>query len=180
MRRTITFIAMIAAFSVCSGCSMLQTVMPVLLTDANVVSLLNTFDQREIDIGQLALRKASSEDVRSFAARLVTEHRRMMEETGRLALQMEVQPHKPALASALERDHREVMEALANTAGLDFDRAYITYQTKRHDQAFNLVQDTEHSVTSSHLRQHLREIRMNLQSHFAAARSLARQVMARQ
>lgn len=164
MRRTITLMPMIAASSVCSGCSLIQTVMPVLLTDANVVSLLNSIDQNEIDAGRLALRKASSEDVRSFAARLVTEHRRMMEDTGRLALQMKVQPHKPTLALALESDHREVMEPLANTSGLDVDKAYITYQTKMHDQAFNLVQDTEHSVTSSHLRQHLRETRMNLQN----------------
>lgn len=180
MRRTITLIPMIAAFSVCSGCSFIQTVMQVLLTDANVVSLLNTIDQSEIDAGQLALRRASSENVRSFAACLMTEHQRMMEDTGWLALQMKVQPNKPALASALERDHQDAMEELRNTSGLDFDKAYIMYQTKMHGQAANLVQDTEHSVSSSQLQQHLRDIRMNLQSHFAAARSMERQVMARQ
>jgi len=175
-----TFIPIIAAFSVFSGCSLMQTVMPALLTDANVFSLLNTINQGEIDTGRLALQRASSEDVRSFASRLMTEHQRMMDDTGRLALQMKVQPKKPALASALENEHQDVMEGLRNTSGLDFDRAYITYQTKMHGQVADLVQDTEQSVSSSHLQQHLQEIRLNLQSHFAAARSLGRQVMARQ
>ncbi len=180
MRRTTTFIPMIAAFSVFLGCSFIQTVMPALLTDANVLSLLNTINQNEIDAGQLALQRASSEDVRSFAARLMTEHQRMMEDTGRLALQMKVQPNKPALASALERDHQDAMEELRNAFGLAFENAYVMYQTKMHGQAANLVQDTEHSASSSQLRQHLRDIRLNLHSHFAAARSLERQVMARQ
>jgi putative membrane protein len=175
-----TFIAMIAALSGLSGCSFVQTVMPVLLTDANVVSLLNTFHQSEIEAGQLAMQRASSENVRSFAVRLVTENQRMMEDTGQLVLQMNVQPNKSALALALESDHRKAMEELRNTSGLDFDKAYIAHQTKIHDRAVNLVQDMEHSVTSSHLRQHLHETAMNLHSHFAAARSLAHQVMARQ
>ena len=58
---------------------LLQRAMPGTLSNANVVAVLNTIDTSEIEAAQLAKQKASSQAVRTYAARLIDDHTDMMQ-----------------------------------------------------------------------------------------------------
>ena len=156
-----------------SGCSLGQRMMPgSTMSNADILGLLNTINRSEIDAGQLAEQRASSQEVRSYASRMAREHQMMMQKINKLAQRLDVQPQKPALASTMGETHQETMEELQTKSGPDFDNAYITYQVKMHRQAVDLVKDAATSVDNPNLKLHLREVRPDLQNHLAAAQSL--------
>jgi putative membrane protein len=179
MRSIITIILTMAGTALLSGCAMTQRAMPSTMSDANVVSVLNTIDKTEIDAGQMAKQKASSSDVRSFAAHIVDDHMTMTEKHRRLVEQLNIQPEKPRLASALQGTHEEAMKELQTKSGSDFDRAYIEYQIKMHEQAIKLVEDTAESADNAQLKRHLMQAKPDLQSHLSAAKTLNRQLAQR-
>lgn len=181
MKSAVTVVVTITAGIFISGCSLVQRAMPgSAMSNAEIISVLNTIDHSEIDAGQLALQKASTPEVRSFASRIVREHEMMMQNTGRLAHRLNVQPQKPALASTMEDTHREAMEKLGGKYGSDFDKAYIAYQVKMHEQALGLVKDAAQSVENQTLKLHLREMRPDLQNHLVSAQSIEQRVVAQQ
>jgi putative membrane protein len=164
---------------VLSGCSLFQWAAPgATLSDANVLAMLDTISVGEVDAAQLAQRKASSEQVRTFASRMLNEHSTMIQDTRQLAQRINVHSKTPALASTIGETHRKTMEELRTLSGREFDQAYLKYQIKMHEQAIDLVQDTAGSVENSVLRQHLIKTRPDLESHLSAARAVERQVIA--
>jgi putative membrane protein len=162
------------------GCAAVERTMPSMLSDANLVSVLNTIDVSEIDAAQLAKEEASWLSVRTYAMHLIEDHTIMMQKDLELVNRMKVQPDKPKLASALESTHQETMEELHKMSGKDFDRAYIAYQVTMHQQALKLVEDTADSADDPRLQYLLRQARPDLQSHLAMAQDLQRQLVAQQ
>jgi putative membrane protein len=175
-----SFVAvMLTTGTVFSGCSMVQRAMPgVTMSNANVFAVLDTIDRSEIAAAQLAGEKASSEQVKAFASRIIHEHATMMQDTHQLAQRMDLQSEQPSLASTMEALHREMMKKLEGKSGRDFDDAYLEYEIKVHEQAIYLVQDMADSPDDPRLRQRLRQTRPDLQSHWSAARAAERRLAA--
>ena len=157
------------------SCAFTQRVMPVTMSNANVVGVLNTIDQIEVDAGQLGKEKAASPKVKTFAARLAHEHTASLQGRHRLAEKLDMDPQKPQLAMALEHMHGESTTLLQKKSGRDFDEAYIKGQIMMHEQMIKLLEDTEATMDQPDLRQHLRYSRPDLLSHLSAARAVARQ-----
>lgn len=165
MKSALTVVAITAGI-LFSGCSLAQRAMPgSTMSNAEVIGLLNTINRSEIDAGQLAKQTASTQEVRSFASRMVSEHEMMKQKVNQLAQRLSVQPQKPALASTMESTHQETMEELRTKSGSDFDKAYMAYQVKMHEQAVDLVNDVAHSADNQSLQLHLREATPDLQNH---------------
>jgi putative membrane protein len=162
-----------------SGCSLFQWAMPgTTLSDANVIAMFDTINLSEIDAADLAKQRASSE-VRTFASQMQDEHAAMLQDTRQLAQRINIQPQAPALASTAGTAHLKTMEELRQLSGADFDRAYVKYQIKMHEQAIALIQDTADSIDDQRLQQHLRKARPDLDSHLSAARSIERNLIAK-
>ena len=164
--------------SLLCSCAFTERVMPLTMSHGNVVAVLNTIDQTEAEAGELGKQKGASSNVRSFASRLAHEHRTSIIDRQHLAEQINVQPQKPSLASALEDMQEESKRLLEQKSGRDFDEAYIQKQISIHQQMVGLIQDTEDSMDDPALRQHLRYIRPDLLSHLSAARAVDRQLSA--
>jgi len=176
-----TYVALaLSAGGLLTGCAAAQRAMPGTMSDANVVAVFNTIDRSEIEAAQLAKQKASSPTVRDFAERMMDEHRAMLDKRRDLAGRLNIQPEKPQLASALNDTHQESMEELRKKSGADFDRAYLDYQVKMHEQAAKLAEETGESTDHSRLKQHLMEARSDIRSHLASAQDIQRQAVAQQ
>lgn len=174
MRSSLSVMVIIAACSFFSACSLVQRVMPGAMSDADVVGVLNTVNRSEIEAGQLARDRAASSEVRAYASQMVNEHQLKMHNTTQLARRIGVRPRTPALAQTLENTHREAMTQLRDKSGRDFDRTYLEYQIKMHQQSVNLVEDTAGSVDHAELKRFLRETRPDLQKHLSAVLSIQR------
>ncbi len=177
--RQFIIIAAIAG-TVMSGCAAAQRAMPGSMSNAAVIGTFNSVDLTEIDAARLAKDKGSSPAVREFADRMIREHTTMLQNRQQLAKQLNIQPETPSLATSMKSTHDETMERLRTKSGSDFDRAYLEYQVKMHEQAVKLAQDTGESSDNARLKQHLMEARPDLQSHLAAAKSVQRQILAKE
>jgi putative membrane protein len=178
--KPLTIVITLASGVILYGCSLFQWAMlGATLSDANVLAMLDIINLSEIDSADLAKEKASSEEVRTFASRLLTEHTAMMQETRQLAQQINVDPQMPVLASIVGTRHQETMEELRSMSGADFDQTYLKYQIKMHEQAIDLVQHTADSVHNRRLHHHLKGARQDLLTHLSTASAIERHVVAR-
>lgn len=78
-------------------------------------------DMAEIQLGQLALQKASSEDVKQFAQKIIDDHTKLDEQVKPIAMQVGVTA--PTQVSAKDR---ALMTKLQSLSGSAFDKAYVT------------------------------------------------------
>lgn len=161
------------------SCAMAERDLPRTMSDANIVSVINTIDQGELDTAYLALFKASA-PVRQYAAHLVHEHTAKLDKNRTFVHSMNLVPDKLRLSSVLQDITPAQVATLRTKSGLDFDLAYLASEVIRHDQAIKLEEDTTNAVADSHLRQHLKAASSELQNHLMAAKSLQQQLLSEQ
>lgn len=156
------------------GCALFQQVLPGLtLSDADVISVLDSLDAAEIAAAKLAQEKATAPEVQAFAGRVLKEHRQLGEANGRLATQLAVH-RPPALVSRLTETHEQAMQALHTTSGPAFDRAYVQHEITQHIMAFNFIEAAAETEGNPILKQELVRTGPDLLSHLSAARALER------
>lgn len=91
-------------------------------------------DKAEIQLSQIAQQKATREDVKQFAGRMVQDHTRTSEELKSIAGK-----HNVSLPTALDRKHQQAVEKLQGmVAGADFDRQYLKLLLDDHQKAVSL------------------------------------------
>ena len=83
----------------------------------------------EVQLGNLAQQKAASDQVKQFAARMVTDHTKANDELKRIASKKGVQ-----LPSSLDKKHQSDMDRLQKMSGADFDKAYMSHMVDDHKQ----------------------------------------------
>jgi putative membrane protein len=117
----------------------------------------------EVQLGKIALQKASNEKIKEFAQRMVDDHSRVSDELSGIAAKESI-----VVPNELDAKHKAVVDRFSRmSAGSDFDRAYITDMVRNHRAdmgAFEQEQDNgqNHDLTSwagstlPTLRDHLR------------------------
>jgi putative membrane protein len=83
----------------------------------------------EIQLGQLAQQKSTSEDVKQFGQKMVTDHTQMADQLKPIAQQLNI----PATPSLPMKD-KMIYTKLKNLSGPDFDREYIKAMVKDHQK----------------------------------------------
>jgi putative membrane protein len=73
----------------------------------------------EVELGRLASERGTSDAVKQFAQRIVTDHGKADEELTQLAQRPGI-----ALPSDLDAKHKQLIDRLAKLSGAEFDRAY--------------------------------------------------------
>jgi putative membrane protein len=81
----------------------------------------------EVEMGQLAKERGMSDEVKSFANRMVTDHSKANDELKQLAASKGV-----ALPTETDKSHKKKMDKLGKLQGPDFDRAYMKDMVKDH------------------------------------------------
>jgi putative membrane protein len=160
-----------------ASCSLLQETMPgITLSDANVMGVLKSLGQGEIDAAQLAQEKAAAPEVKAFAARVLKEHQELDRANGRLAEDLSLEPQPSQLVSQLRQSHEDAMRVLRATAGPAFDRAYVDHEIRQHVRALYFVEAAADSEATPRLKQELVRAGPDLLSHISAARALERRL----
>jgi putative membrane protein len=81
----------------------------------------------EVELGQLAADKASSDDVKKFGQRMVTDHSKANDELKTLA-----QSKSITLPSQVDAKDKATHDRLAKLSGAAFDRAYMAHMVTDH------------------------------------------------
>jgi putative membrane protein len=102
------------------------------VSDAEILGAINARDANLIEVSTLASTKASSGEVKAFAADVLQDHQRSLTRGGELAKELGLSRELPA-DSAMARMQVEVMDRLSLLSGAAFDQAYVKYVLDAHD-----------------------------------------------
>lgn len=99
----------------------------------------------EVQLGQLALQKASNNEVKQFAQRMIDDHSKGNNELMQLAKSRNV-----VLPQTLDAKHKNMQSKLSQLQGQAFDKEYMRHMVEDHEevmgqfqQASKFVQDPE-------------------------------------
>jgi putative membrane protein len=121
----------------------------------------------EVESSQLALERATSDDVKAFAEHMIEDHTAAGEKMKAAAANDGVTP--PAAMAEKEQAQLKQLQAAEGDA---FDPAYVAAQTTAHDEAVALFEEFSTQGEDSALRGFAGETLPTLQEHQAMVRKL--------
>lgn len=125
----------------------------------------------EVQMGNLALQKASSADVKAFGQRMVTDHSKANEELQALAT-----AKGAALPTELTGEMKDAYDHLNGLSGAEFDKAYMKHMVEDHEKDVAEFDKASTSATDADLKAWAGKTLPTLQSHLQNAKDVARKV----
>jgi putative membrane protein len=106
--------------------------------DKDFVKTAMEINLAEIQIGHLVLKQSTSEPVKNFARRMITDHTRLESEITPVAATIGV-----AAPTELAPDDRALLTKLKGESGADFDSTYVNAMVEGHRKAVQLYKTEE-------------------------------------
>ena len=125
----------------------------------------------EVQMGNLALQKASNADVKAFGQRMVTDHSKANAELAQLATTKGL-----ALPTELTGEHKEMFDHLSSLTGAEFDKQYMKHMVEDHEKDVAAFDKASTSATDSDLKSWAGKTLPTLKEHLEQAKTTARKV----
>lgn len=109
------------------------------IDDAQIASIVVTANQVDIDTGKLAVSRASTETIRSFAQLMVTDHTGVNEAAIDLATSLRVTPQDNPTSRSLKAGGERSTAHLRTLSGAAFDKAYVDGEVAYHQQVIDAL-----------------------------------------
>jgi putative membrane protein len=149
------------------------------LTDVEVQSMarLHHINQMEQDMGKLGGEHAKAAEVKSYAARMVRDHKKSDGQVMSLAKKRGVTLSEPTPKNDAEKKQMEeemaTMTKLRSLEGEEFDREYIAAMVKGHADAVQMVSDARAQAKDPAVISLLKSTLPVIQKHHDEAEKLA-------
>ncbi len=108
-------------------------------TDAQIVRIVETADDIDINYAKLALSKATDKRVRDFAQQMITDHSAVQKSVIELAAKLNVTPADNETSNALKAQAEQTTQKLRGLKGNKFERAYVDNEVAYHEAVINAV-----------------------------------------
>jgi len=146
------------------------TASPVALTTAEKDFLSNAARSGmvEVQLGNMAAQKASSEDVKQFGERMATDHSQLGQKLQQLATNLGFQ-----LPGDLKPEQQNLVSRLEKLSGKAFDREYIKEMVKDHAKDVSEFERAANQATNADIKQFASNALPTLRDHLNMAREIA-------
>jgi putative membrane protein len=121
----------------------------------------------EVQLGQLAQQKASSQRVKDFGQMMVTDHSKANTQLKTLAASKNV-----VLPDSLSQDQQEDINDLRQKSGEEFDEAYMDEMVKDHKHDINVFQNAGEDIGDSDVKAFISQTLPVLQVHLDSAQEI--------
>jgi putative membrane protein len=125
----------------------------------------------EVELGKLASEKGSSDEVKQFGQRMVTDHTKANDELKQLASSKGVDVPKD-----LNAKHKATRERLAKLSGAEFDKAYMKDMVQDHQKDVSEFRAESNKAKDSDLKSFASKTLPTLEEHLNQAKSIAPKV----
>jgi putative membrane protein len=143
------------------------------VNDAQIASIVVTANQVDVDAGQLAASRASSDEVRIFARLMVTDHTGVNKAATDLAAKLKLTPQDNPTSQSLKADGDKSLAHLKTLEGAAFDKAYIDREVAYHQQVIDALDNTLiPGATNAELKALLVKVRPAFVAHLEHAKRL--------
>jgi putative membrane protein len=142
-------------------------------TDPQIAAIVVTANQVDIDAGKLALSKAKSPDVKTFAQLMITDHSGVNKSATELVQKLHVTPENNPTSQSLQKGGDDNLAALKKLSGSAFDRAYVDHEVVYHQAVLDAVDATLiPSAQNAELKALLVKVRPAFVAHLEHAKHL--------
>lgn len=137
--------------------------------DSVFVKVAASSSMLEVELGNMAMQKASHQRVKDFAAKMVEEHTKASQELTSLATSKNFK-----MPAAILPQHSKQVEALTNLAGTEFDRKYMDIMVEEHKEDVDEFEDAAEKANDADVKAWAAKMLPHLQMHLDTARNLLR------
>lgn len=123
----------------------------------------------EVQLGQLASQKSSSEDVKQFGQKMVRDHTQLNDQMKPIARKIGVRP-----PTHLSKKDQELFNKLQGMSGAEFDDAYIKAMVSDHRKDLSDFRQEADSTQNSDLKQAAQHGAQVISEHLRLAEKLAK------
>lgn len=147
------------------------------LDDEDIAAIVVTANSIDISNGELAAERAVDEQVKAFAATMVTDHSAVNQSARELVTRLGVTPTENDVSRSLQASAEQTQASLAALSGAEFDRAYIAHEVEYHRTVLSALDDTLIPQASNpELRQTLVDVRPAFAAHLQHAETILQQL----
>ena len=162
MRKIVSTIAVVALFGAVPALAALSGADKTFATEAAHGGLA------EVQMGQLALQKASSPQVKEFAQRMVTDHTQANQDLMQLG-----KSENLTLPTQLDAKHKIEIDGLSAMSGNAFDAAYMQHMVQDHKKTVADFQKQAQSGSDPALKSYAQKYLPIIQQHLQMAETSA-------
>lgn len=126
----------------------------------------------EIDMAELALKRGSANEVKSYAGKMIAEHKGLMDEMIPILQRVLTSPPSERLAPA----DQLAMRHLESVKPVDFDQIYVMQQIGGHLATLTAFQTEADNGTNAQLKELVRKWTPTIQAHLELAIDTAKHV----
>ena len=139
--------------------------------DAGFVREVNSDNQMQIEMAQLARQRSKNAQVRQFAEKIITDHNRLQNQWNAMASQNGVTLHQ-----GLGPLHKEKITNLKKASDKNFDKAYMVTLIQQYSDETSYWQKEGRASQSSQVRQLVNSGLPTLEQNFNEAKRIGRQL----
>lgn len=150
-----------------------ETPAPKPLGDAEITAVTSAANNGEIEMAELAKKNATNNDVKSFAAMMITHHKEAETKGKTVATKAKITPADNETATHLKSDVSTTIDSLKTQKGKDFDKAYMESQVKAHKDVLDIIDNKLiPAAQNADLKTHLSDVRKSVAMHLAKAEEI--------
>jgi putative membrane protein len=142
-------------------------------TDSEIAAIVVTANQVDIDAGELAKGMTKNSDVKTFAERMIAEHRAVNQAATDLVTKLKVTPMENDTSKSLKQGGDDNLKSLKALKGAQFDRAYIDHEVTYHQDVINALDNTLiPNAKNKELKDLLVSVRPSFEAHLKHAKEV--------
>jgi len=147
------------------------------LTDGQILGIYIQVNGFDIETALLGSAQGASEDVRSLAKHVASDHSGVRQAAYGLAETCKVTPTLPAKRNAAAIDHSKALTRLQGLRGVEFDKAYAQHEVAFHRAAIGAVKTALlPSAQCAELRAHFAQVLPAFEHHLEQTEAVATKV----
>lgn len=123
----------------------------------------------EVQLGELAKKKASNKEVKKFAEMMIKDHGNANKELKSIA-----QKQNMKVPDSISMEMKNMMKELQKQSGKAFDKAYMNNMVKEHEKAAELYQQAVNDLTNQELKKYAQKTMKVIEGHLEQAQSISR------
>lgn len=147
-----------------SGLFLLSITLASAQSDSEFIKKAASGGMMEVALGKVAQKKAISNDVKQFGARMVKDHSKANDQLMQLA-----KNKKLAIPNQLMDEHQKHIDKLSATADEKFDQAYMDVMLKDHKKDIKEFEDAIKEVKDNEIRAWVQQTLPVLKEHYEMA-----------
>lgn len=132
---------------------------------SNFMSKASQGAMTEVQLGQLALQRASSDSVKRFAQQLIADHTKANNELKQLAAKKSVQ-----LPTEINAEQKSTIDRLSSLNGPEFDKEFMKHMVDDHEKDVNEFQKQAESGNDADVKAFAAKTLPTLQQHLQMSR----------